>query len=84
MVNIRTQLWLFLLFRFVPVFATDFEKTTSYFSTSNPAFSQDYIHRIKLTFFKSNWLHSTLLQLFQPTLKIRETEQSEVMIFSPQ
>jgi len=57
--NIKPQFWLFLLFRFVPVFATDFEKLTSYFSTSNPAFSPDYIHRIELTFFKSNWLHST-------------------------
>ena len=63
--NIKTQLWLFLLFYFVPDFATDFEKATPYFFTPNPAFSQDYIHRIELTFFKSNWLHSTQLQLFQ-------------------
>jgi hypothetical protein len=64
--NIRIQLWFFQLFRFSLIFAMDFEKATSYFSTSNPAFSQDYIHRIELTFFKSNWLHSAQFQLFQP------------------
>ena len=60
LVNIKTCFCFFL------VSTMYFEKATSYFSTSNPAFSQDYIHRIKLTFFKSNWLHSTQLQLFQP------------------
>lgn len=49
----NSQFWLFQLFRFIPVFAADFEKSTSYFSTSNPAFSRDYNHRIELTFFKS-------------------------------
>ncbi len=33
---------------------TDFEKATSYFSTTNPAFSQAYIFHICVSFFTSN------------------------------
>jgi hypothetical protein len=49
--NIKTQLWLFLLFRlFLLISSADFEKATSYISTSFPAFSPVYVHRIQLNF----------------------------------
>jgi len=48
--NIKTQLWLFLLFRFFLISFADVEKLTSYIFTSAPAFSQVYVHRVQLTF----------------------------------
>jgi hypothetical protein len=38
-------------FCFFLVSTMNFEKATSYFSTSNLAFSQSYVHRVELTFF---------------------------------
>jgi hypothetical protein len=42
--NIETRFCFFL------ISTMNFEKATSYFSTSNPAFSQNYVHRVELTF----------------------------------
>ncbi len=41
---------LLLFFRFFLIFTTDLEKAASYFSTSNPAFSQAYVLRIRPLF----------------------------------
>ncbi len=46
--NIRNPLLIFLLL----ISETDFEKATSYFSTSNPAFSQAYVLRVQTSFFQ--------------------------------
>jgi hypothetical protein len=40
-----------LFFAFCLISTMNFEKAISYFSTPNPAFSQNYVHRIELTFF---------------------------------
>jgi glycerol-3-phosphate responsive antiterminator len=39
-------------FRFFLISTMNFEKATSYFSTSNPAFSQAYVLRVRPLFFQ--------------------------------